>query len=181
MILNSRNNNFIVRFQHGFFYPSIVEKYETYIKRLPIPYSNLQDYMTAGVQAITFPSLNAEPVEQVLYEDPILAKGGHAPIWYLSKEFTLTFKSYEGYINYWIMFDMFFEYYSLDQKNKYLGDVNLTFLDQTGFEFISVEMQQVVLTSISTLELNYSSNTAEFTNFTCDFTYNYIKIKKRLD
>jgi hypothetical protein len=30
------------------------------------------------------------------------------------------------------------------------------------------------------IELNYSSNTAEFTNFTADFKYNYIKINKRL-
>jgi hypothetical protein len=79
------------------------------------------------------------------------------------------------------MFDMFFDYYNMDQKNKYLGDVTISFLDQTGFEFIAVELSQVVYTSLSELELNYSSNTAEFTNFTANFKYNYIKIKKRLD
>ena len=181
MILNSRNNNFIVRFQKGWFYPDLVEKYETYIKRLPVPYGNLQDYMTAGIQAISFPSISAETVEQVLYEDPISAKGGHNPIWYLDRGLTLTFKSYEGYINYWVMFDTFFEYYKMDQKDKYLGDITLTFLDQTGFEFVSIEFSQVVMTSISSLELNYSSNTADFTNFTVDFKYNYIKVKKRFD
>ena len=180
MILNSRNNNFIVRLQRGWFYSDIIRKYETYIKRLPIPYDNLQDYMTAGIQAMSFPSLSAETVEQTLYEDPIVAKGGHNPIWYLDREFTLTFKSYEGYINYWIMFDMFFEFYSMDQKDKYLGDITLSFLDQTGFEFVAIEFSQVTLTALSSLELNYSSNTAEFTNFTADFKYNYIKINKRL-
>ena len=180
MILNSRNNNFIVRLQRGWFYPEIVRKYETYIKRLPIPYDNVQDYMTAGIQAMSFPSLSAETVEQTLYEDPIVAKGGHNPIWYLDREFTLTFKSYEGYINYWIMFDMFFEFYSMKQKDKYLGDVTLSFLDQTGFEFVAIEFSQVTMTALSSLELNYSSNTAEFTNFTADFKYNYIKINKRL-
>ena len=109
MILNSRNNNFIVRFQKNFFYPELVAKYETYIKRLPIPYENLQDYMTAGIQAISFPSLTAETVEQTLYEDPIKAKGGLRPIYWLDRNFTITFKSYEGYINYWVMFDMFFD------------------------------------------------------------------------
>lgn len=181
MILNSRNNNFIVRFQRNFFFPDIVQKYETYIKRLPIPYDTLQDYMTASVQAITFPSLSAETVEQTLYEDPIKAKGGLAPIYYLDRNFTLTFKSYEGYINYWVWFDMFFAYYNLDQKEKYLGDVTLTFLDQSGFEFVAVELGQIVMTNLSALELNYSSNTADFTNFTADFSYNYINIKKRLD
>jgi hypothetical protein len=181
MILNSRNNNFIVRFQKNFFYPEIVKKYETYLKRLPIPYENLQDYMTAGIQAISFPSLNAETVEQTLYEDPITAKGGLNPIYWLDRNFTITFKSYEGYINYWVMFDLFFDYYNMNQKNKYLGDVTISFLDQTGFEFIAVELSQVTYTSLSELELNYSSNTAEFRNFTASFKYNYINIKKRLD
>jgi hypothetical protein len=78
------------------------------------------------------------------------------------------------------MFDMFFEFYSMDQKDKYLGDITLSFLDQTGFEFVAIEFSQVTLTALSSLELNYSSNTAEFTNFTADFKYNYIKINKRL-
>lgn len=181
MILNSRNNNFIVRFQQGFFYPSVTEKYETYIKRLPIPYENMHDYMTAGVQAITFPALNGEDVEQTFLEHPITAKGGHSPIWYVDRGLTLTFKSYEGYINYWVWFDMFFKYYDFQQEDKYLGDITLTFLDQTGFEFVAVEFQQVVMTGLSTLELNYSSNAAEFKNFTADFKYNFLKVKKHLD
>lgn len=181
MILNSRNNNFIVTLQRNFFYPEIVNKYETYIKRLPIPYENLHDYMTAGIQAITFPSLNAETTEQTLNEDPITAKGGLRPIYWLDRSFTITFKSYEGYINYWVMFDMFWKYYDPDQKNKYLGNVIITFLDQTGFEFIGVELSQVTFVSLSEVELNYSSNTAEFKNFTAEFKYNYIDIKKRFD
>jgi hypothetical protein len=35
--------------------------------------------------------------------------------------------------------------------------------------------------SISELELNYSSNTADFKTFNMNFKYNYIKIKKRLE
>lgn len=180
MILTSKNNNFIVRFNRGFFYPSIVERYETYLKRLPIPYENLHDYMTASIQACTFPALTAETVEQILYEDNYTSKGGLRLERYLSRDFSLTFKLYEGYINYWVMFDMFRAFYDLDNKEKFLPDVTISFLDQTGFEFIAVELHQVLMTSISELELNYSSNTAEFKNFTMNFKYNIIKIAKRL-
>lgn len=180
MILTSKSNNFIVRFNRGFFYPSIVERYETYLKRLPIPYENLHDYMTASIQACTFPSLTAESVEQVLYEDNYTSKGGMRLERYLTREFTLTFKLYEGYINYWVMFDMFKAFYDLDNKEAFLPDVTISFLDQTGFEFIAVELTQILMTSISELELNYSSNTAEFKNFTINFKYNRMKIAKRL-
>ena len=181
MILSAKNNNFIVRFNKGFFYESIVNKYETYIKRLPIPYENLHDYMTAGIQAMTFPALTAEPVEQILYDDNYTSKGGLRLERYLNREFNITFKLYEGYINYWVMFDMFRAFYDLDNKEAFLPDVTLSFLDQTGFEFIAVEFHQVLMTNISELELNYSSNTAEFKTFNMNFKYNYIKIKKRFD
>jgi hypothetical protein len=181
MILSSKNNNFIFRFNQGFFYPSIVERYETYLKRLPIPYQTLHDYMTASIQAVTFPALTAEPVEQILYEDNYTSKGGLRLERYLSRDFNLTFKLYEGYINYWVMFDLFRAFYDLDNREKFLSDVSLTFLDATGFEFFAVEMHQILITSISEIELNYSSNAADFKTFNASFKYNYIKFKKRFD
>lgn len=191
MVLTSKNNNFIVRFAKGFFYPNIVKKYETYIKRLPIPYENLHDYMTASVQAMTFPAVTADSVEQTLYDNRYASKGGFYLEKYLTRDFNITFKLYEGYINYWVMFDLFQEFYASavntpreklnPEKGAFLPDVTLTFLDQTGFEFIAVELNQILMTSISELELNYSSNTAEFRTFNANFKYNYITIKKRLD
>ena len=181
MILNAKNNNFIVNFNKGFFYPSIVKKYESYIKRLPIPYETLHDYMTASIQAISFPALTAEPVDQILYEDNYSSKGGFRLERYLERNFNITFKLYEGYINYWVLFDTFRAFYDLDNTEKFMPGITISFLDQTGFEFIAVELNQILINSISELELNYSSNVAEFKTFNMNFRYNYIKIKKRLD
>jgi hypothetical protein len=180
MILNSKNNNFVVRFPKNFFYPSIVKKYTTYLKRLPIPYESVADYMSASIQAVSFPALTAETVEQTLYEEPVTAKGGKRFERYLTREISMTLKSYEGWINYWILFDQMFAYYDLDSTEKYLPDLTLSFLDHTGFEFVSINFQQIVMKGISELELNYASNTAEFRNFSVSFTYNYISILKRL-
>lgn len=177
MILTSRNNNFIVTFNQGFFYPSVVKKYDTYIKKLPIPYQTLHDFMTASIQAITFPSLTAPAVEQVLYEDPYTSKGGKRLETYLERKLTITFKLYEGYVNYWAMFDQFVAYYQLNNREAFMPDIAITFLDQTGFEFVTVQFHQIVILSISELELNYSSNTAEFKTFTMDFNYNYIRMR----
>jgi hypothetical protein len=175
-----KNNNFIVRFNRGFIYPDIIARYETYLKRLPMPYESIHDYLTASVQSISFPSLSVESVEQTLYEDPHTSKGGRRFETYLDRSITISFKTYEGYINYWIMFDLFRAFYDLDNKEEYLTDINLTFLDHTGFEFITIDFNQIVLTGLSELELNYSSSTAEFRTFTATFKYNYLKIQKRL-
>jgi hypothetical protein len=136
--------------------------------------------MSASIQSVTFPALSADTVEQTLYEEPITAKGGKRIERYLERKIDITLKSYEGWINYWIFFDQMFAYWDLDNKEKYFPDLTLSFLDHTGFEFVSVNFQQLVMTNISELELNYASNTAEFRNFNVSFTYNYINIMKRL-
>ncbi len=180
MILNSKNNNFIVRFNQGFIYPELDKRYNTYIKRLPIPYENIHDFLTASVQSITMPSLSIDPVDQTLYEDPYSSRGGRRFETYLDRNFTITFKLYEGYINYWIMFDLFRAYYNLDNREQFLPDIDITFLDHTGFEFITINFNQIIITNLSELSLNYSSNTPEFNTFNAGFRYNYIKIKQRL-
>ena len=179
MILNSKNTNFVIRFPQNFFYPTIVEKYTTYLKRLPLPYESIADYMSASIQSMTFPALTAETVEQTLYEEPVTAKGGKRFERYLNREISMSLKSYEGWINYWIFFDQMFAYCDLDNKDKYLPDLTLSFLDHTGFEFVAINFQQITMTGISELELNYASNTAEFRNFNVNFKYNYIRIIKR--
>ena len=180
MILNSKNSNFIITIPSNFVYPDIVSRYETYLKRLPLPYDSVSDYLNASVQGMSFPALSTELVEQTLYEDQVSAKGGKRIQNYLSREFTMTLKTYEGYINYWIFYDLLWAYWGLDNKNKFLPDITVTFLDHTGFEFMTVIFKQIILYGISEIELNYSSNTADFKTFTVNFKYNYIEIKKRL-
>jgi hypothetical protein len=180
MILNSKNNNFIIRFARGWVYEEIMAKYSPYLNRLPIPYETVQDYLESTIQSITFPSVAAEPVEQVLYEDPVKWKGAKKLLRYMDKKITVNFKLTEGYINYWIMYDLFNQYYSLDQENPFLNNVYITFLDHIGFEFVRVQLEQIVFLSISDLELNYSSTTAEFKTFSTEFSFNYLKISNNI-
>lgn len=181
MILNSRNNNYIISFPRNFLYPTVQKRYAPLLKRLPIPYDSVTDYLNASIQSLTFPGISTENVEQVLYEDRVQWKGGFRLGKQIEKDFSMTFKSYEAYINYWMMFDQFQEFLAYDNENEFLPNLTLSFLDQDGFELVVFEFKQLTMKGISELELNFSSNTADFNNFTCDFHYNYFEIKRRLD
>lgn len=126
------------------------------------------------------PSLSIDTVEQISSTDPYVSKGGKRFETYIDHSFNITFKTYEGYINYWIMFDLFREYYAFDNKQAFLPDINITFLDHIGFELLNINFNEIIFTSLSELELNYSSNTAEFRSFTAGFKYNFISVQKRL-
>lgn len=177
MLLNSRTNNFRVRFEKGWFDKIIEEKYEPFIKKLHTPFPNLQTYIESTIQSITFPQLTAESVEQTLFEDhPVKWKGGKSLKRYLNKSISITFKSVESYLNYWIFWDQFNLFYDLDSKNEFMKNIYVNFLDHNGLDIISIEMKQILINSLSSLELNYSSLTAEFKTFTLELSYNYIDI-----
>lgn len=181
MILNSKNNNFVPNFPKNFFYEKIKERYVPIVNRLPLPYDSLTDYLNASIQQFTFPGVTTETVSQTLNDEFVEWKDGFRFGKVLDKSFTVTFKNYEGYINYWMMFDQYEEFLSKYQKDKFLPNISIRLLDHHGFELLSIEYHQILMTGISDLELNFTSNTAEFESFTCDFKYNYYEIKRRTD
>lgn len=181
MIVNAKNNNFRIEFGRDFFTQDVIDTYLPYIKKLPIPYTNIRDYVDSTIQSVTFPSVEGPTVEQTLGEDPIIWKGrGRLERW-LSRDFTITFKLGEGYLNYWIMFEQLRQFYSYEEEKYMKGDIYLQFLDNSGFEVIAFRFGKIVYKSISELELSFSSNVPEFQTFTCTFSYNYPEILHRND
>lgn len=182
MIRNSKSNNFFIEFPKGFFYKKIEDKYDFYLKRLPNPYEDLRSFMNASIQGTTFPSFDMDIVTQTLYEDhPVKWKDGFNFEKHIDKTFTITFKTYEGYINYWIMLEQLHEFYKYDAKNSFFPDITLSMLDVQGLEIISIQYKKVLFTNLSSLELSYSSTVPNFNTFDATFHYNYLDIKRRLD
>lgn len=182
MILNAKNNNFFIELPRGFFYDEVIKKYDFYIKRLPNPYENIRDFINASIQGVSFPSISMDIVEQTLYEDkPVKWKDGFNFEKHIDKSFTMTFKGYEGYINYWILFEQLYWFYNYDAENEYFPEMTLSMLDNTGFELIAFNFNKILMTEISSLDLSYSSNLPDLNTFTVTFHYNYFELKRRLD
>lgn len=179
MIPHARNNMFSVKLPRNFFYDDIKSRYEFYIKRLPNPYESITDFMNFSIQGISFPSVNLETVTQQLQSDaPIKWRDGFNFERHVDKTFTITFKLFEGYINYWIMFEQLRMFYSDDSREENFNPIRLSFLDGVGMEFIAFEFQKVLFTGLSELTLDFSSTTPEFQTFDATFAYNYFEVKK---
>jgi hypothetical protein len=97
---------------------------------------------------------------------------------HIDKTFTVTFKLFEGYINYWIMFEQLRLFYAYNAPNEYFNPMRLSFLDGVGFEFIAFEFDKILFTGLSELNLDFSSTTPEFQTFDATFHYNYFDVKK---
>jgi hypothetical protein len=192
MILNAKNNQFVFRFPKGFIYPDLEKKYDFYLKRLPTPFESILDYVNHTVQSITFPSVSADVVEQWVgrrtqVDERNVTK--NPQIWRQSvdldrvipKEFTVNLKAADGYLNYWVLYETFRQYLRVSNDQDYFPDMNVMYLDREGYQMLTVDFRQPLMTGISEVEMNYSSTAMEFRTFGITFKYNWFDININLD
>ena len=179
MLLNSRQNGFIFNFPRGYFGTSLEEKYNAYVNRMPIPWDTLKDFMNSTIQQVSFPTFQGiDHVEQT-------RPGGYKQSYksatniqnLIKRDFSVTFKLGEGFINYWIMYEHMVSFLDFSNEEQYLPDLKLHLLDHEGIIMASVEFQQPIYTSLSEVQLNYSSTTPQFSTFSVGFRCNYVNIK----
>ena len=181
MLLNSKFSNFDFRFPKGFFFPEIEERYDIFFKRQPIPYTNLTDYVNYTVQSVSWPAVTTDTTEQ-LFKDAIKTyKGGFEAPRYFDRTFDVTFRTTEGYLNYWIMHDQFFKYWEWGPEHEmFLPDFNLKILDHSGYLVMTMIFKDVVFSGLSELELSYANNVPEYKSFNATFKFKIIDLKKEL-
>ncbi len=180
MLLNSRQQNFYFRFPKGFFYPDVKQKYEFYLNKIPVLFDNIEDYINHSIQSVKINGFEFENSEQWLNEDRIRWKSGLRVGNQIEKSFTVTFKLLEGYLNYWIFYDQILNYWDLDNKDEFLKDVSLVFLDNFGYGLLEFKFRKIIINSISELNLThsiYSGNLPDLSTFDVTFVYNYFEIE----
>jgi hypothetical protein len=79
------------------------------------------------------------------------------------------------------MQDTLLYYYSKGVKEPFINDLKLQVMDSEGIHVMSAVFEKPIMNAISELELNMSSNVAEFTTFTLNFYYNKFNIISEID
>ena len=183
MILNSRNNLFNFRFPRTFIPKEVVDKYHKYLNRMP---GNIItepiDFINYSIQGVQLPGISFDPIQQSPNDGTITYHRGAIPIQNtIERQFTVEMQLLDGYINYWIMQDTLLYYYSRAKKEPFINDLKLQILDAEGIHIMSAVFEKPILNSISELELNMSSNIADFNTFSLNFFYNKFNIILEID
>ena len=183
MILNSRNNLFEFKFPRKFIPQQVADKYRSYLNRLPgSVLSEPVDYINYSIQGISMPGIAFDPVEQNFNDGTITYHRGAIPIQNtINREFSVTMQLLDGFINYWIMMDTLLYYYSKQVKEPFIQDVSLNILDAEGNILATARFEKLIFKEIGELELNMSTNVAQFSTFDCTFNYNKFNLKIELD
>ena len=177
MLINPKLNSFYFNFPKGFFSDRVVNKYEDYIKKQPIPFDTVQQFVNSTIQSISLPSLSIDSVQQIRPLGKKINYKGSTPIQDLfTQDFSIGFKQVDGFINYFIMLDTILDFLNFGNPDLFIQDLPVRIMDNEGNILFSVKFEEVIFTSFSTIDLNYTSNNPQTTNFTLGFKCNYIDI-----
>jgi len=181
MILSAKNNNFRVELSSEFFDEEVIKKYEFVIKNLPSPYKTIRNYINAGIQEFSLPSISLPIVEQVNIHNVVTPWKGKGNMEYnTEKDMNITWKLYEGYLNWFIMQDILQNFYKYTQRKQFMPDIILSLLDNQGYELVAIKYTGIIYYGISELNLSFSSNIPEFNTFTCNFRARDFEILRRI-
>ena len=87
----------------------------------------------------------------------------------------------DGYINYWMMRDIFKHYYKHGKvKEHFMQDLALNITDADGYVIVTVLMMYPLLLGVGELSMSFASNVAEFSTFDVAFQYNKLKLDNQI-
>ena len=176
MLLNSRYNNFVFAFPKGFIPADVEKRYDIFLRNFPTPYENLTDFLNSTVQSVL------EIVEQNPHGKHQLFRTGADFQRQMNTELTVTFRTTEGFINYYILQDILEQYWLKYIKDSavFVPDLYTYLLDDYGYLIMTMQYTNVVYSGLSELELSYASNVPEFRTFTATFNCAKVSIKRLL-
>ena len=184
LLTNPSFSNFKLVLPPDFLPKEIEKKYKTKMLHIPEIISEPIDLLNHSITGFTMNGFSNETVTQTAagYSTKREFRNGadmFGNIAENNRDITIEFKHTESYLNWFMMYDLMAWYWNYSSKQKpkpvYLPAIILEILTAEGFLQIGVEFRNVIFKEISGLSLSYTTSTPEFTNFTCEFAFQYLE------
>ena len=95
-------------------------------------------------------------------------------------DLTLTFRSVDSDLNYWLMFDIISKHY-LDTENSFIYPFTITCVDIHRDAIYVIRFYEIILKGLSDQDFNYSQQKVNAQDFTLTFHFNFYDIEFVLD
>lgn len=182
MRLSSQPSSFIFNLPSDFIRPEIIRTYQPILEKNWVQYENVIDYLNSTIKSVNFPGLSFEMPKQILIrgkERQYKPSKNNQDIT-TTHELTVTFRSVDSDLNYWLMFDLLSKHY-LDVENLFLNPFMITCVDIHRDAIYVIRFQEIIMKSLSDNTFNYSQQKVTSKDFTVTFHFNFYNIEFVLD
>jgi len=178
MRLSSQGSQFIFNLPSDFLPTEIVETYMPILEKNWIQYENVIDYINSTIKSVNFPGISFEMPKQITMrgKERQFKPSKNVQDITTTHDLTVTFRSVDSDLNYWLMFDIISKHY-LDTDNAWVNPFTITCVDIHRDAIYVIRFYEIVLKSLSDNTFNYSQQKVNPKDFTIGFHFNFYDIE----
>lgn len=178
MRLSSQASQFIFNLPQAFLKPEIIDTYTPILEKNWVQYENVIDYLNSTIKGVNFPGISFELVKriEVRGKERYLKPAKNIQDIPTTHDLTVTFRSVDSDLNYWLMFDIMSKHY-LDVDNAFLEPFTITCVDIHRDAIYVIRFYEIILKSLSEITFNYSQQKVNAKEFTITFHFNFYDIE----
>lgn len=178
MRLSSQASQFIFNLPQAFLKPEILSTYGPILEKNWVQYENVIDYLNSTIKGVNFPGISFELVKriEVRGKERFLKPAKNIQDIPTTHDLTVTFRSVDSDLNYWLMFDIISKHY-LDTDNAFLEPFTITCVDIHRDAIYVIRFYEIILKSLSDNTFNYSQQKVNAKEFTVTFHFNFYDIE----
>ena len=182
MRLNSQSSQFIFNLPSDFLPSEILDTYKPILEKNWIQYENIIDYLNSTVKSVNFPGISFDMPKQLLIrgKERQFKPAKNIQDITTTHDLTLTFRSVDSDLNYWLMFDIISKHY-LDTENSFIYPFTITCVDIHRDAIYVIRFYEIILKGHSDQDFNYSQQKVNAQDFTLTFHFNFYDIEFVLD
>ena len=182
MRLSSQASQFIFNLPSDFLPSEIIRTYTPILEKNWVQYENVIDYLNSTIKSVNFPGLSFDMPKQILVrgKERNFKPAKNLQDIITTRELTVTFRSVDSDLNYWLMFDILTKHY-LDVEHQWLNPFTITCVDIHRDGIYRIKFEEIILKSLQDNTFNYSSQKVSSKDFTISFSFNFYDIEFLLE
>jgi hypothetical protein len=182
MRLSSQSSQFIFNLPGDFLKPETINTYQPILEKNWVQYENVIDYLNSTIKSVNFPGISFDMPKQILMrgKERQFKPSKNVQDITTTHELTITFRSVDSDLNYWLMFDLLSKHY-MDVENAFLNPFTITCVDIHRDALYVIRFYEIILKSLSDNTFNYSQQKVTSKDFTLVFHFNFYDIEFLLD
>ena len=178
MRLSSQSSQFIFNLPSDFLPTEIVETYMPILEKNWIQYENVIDYINSTIKSVNFPGIAFDMPKQITMrgKERQFKPAKNVQDITTTHDLTVTFRSVDSDLNYWLMFDIISKHY-LDTDNSWVNPFTITCVDIHRDAIYVIRFYEIILKGLSENTFNYSQQKVNPKDFTISFHFNFYDIE----
>ena len=182
MRLSSQSSQFIFNLPGDFLKPETINTYQPILEKNWVQYENVIDYLNSTIKSVNFPGISFDMPKQIMMrgKERQFKPSKNVQDITTTHELTITFRSVDSDLNYWLMFDLITKHY-LDVENAFVNPFTITCVDIHRDALYVIRFYEIIVKSLQDNTFNYSQQKVTSKDFTMAFHFNFYDIEFILD